>query len=94
MKGNKNVTLFLVVSLKNQQSDVEKIVGHATFVDDKTVEVKGQKYTADHIIIATGGRPLIPDIPGKGFSCLFFFCVSYLFLFFFSTSTLDQFSFM
>ena len=48
------------------QSNIEKIIGHATFTDDKCVEVNGQKYTADHILIATGGRPQIPqNIPGK-----------------------------
>ncbi|BFZ00786.1 hypothetical protein BsWGS_03825 [Bradybaena similaris] len=46
------------------KSTVERIAGHAAFVDDRTVDVNGQKYTADHIIIATGGRPIVPDIPG------------------------------
>ncbi|XP_064639387.1 glutathione reductase, mitochondrial-like [Lineus longissimus] len=46
-------------------SKVEKITGHATFTADKTVEVDGNKYTADHILIATGGRPSIPKIPGS-----------------------------
>jgi glutathione reductase (NADPH) len=45
-------------------SKIERIVGHAKFIDDKTVEANGQKYTADHILISTGGRPVIPDIPG------------------------------
>ncbi len=30
----------------------------------KTVEVNGEQYTADHILIAVGGRPTIPNIPG------------------------------
>ncbi|GFR86338.1 glutathione reductase [Elysia marginata] len=47
-----------------EKSKVEKIVGHATFTQDKCVEVAGQKYAADHIMIATGGRPFIPSIPG------------------------------
>ena len=29
------------------------------------MEVEGQKYEAKHILIATGGRPIIPDIPGE-----------------------------
>jgi glutathione reductase (NADPH) len=41
------------------------IVGNATFTADKTVEVDGDKYTADHILIATGGRPIIPNITGE-----------------------------
>ena len=44
---------------------MEKLVGHARFTADKCVEVEGQKYEAKHILIATGGRPIIPDIPGE-----------------------------
>jgi len=43
---------------------VEYIEGFAKFVDNRTVEVNGEKITADHIVIATGGRPVIPDVPG------------------------------
>ncbi|MGB2079406.1 MAG: glutathione-disulfide reductase [Vibrio sp.] len=43
---------------------VEVIRGFAKFVDAKTVEVDGEHYTADHITIAVGGRPTIPNIPG------------------------------
>ena len=43
---------------------VEVIKGFATFVDKNTVEVDGKHYTAQHITIATGGRPTIPNIPG------------------------------
>ena len=31
-----------------------------SFVDNHTVHVEGKDITADHIVIATGGRPLIP----------------------------------
>lgn len=43
---------------------VHVIKGFAKFVDAKTVEVNGELYTADHILIAVGGRPSIPNIPG------------------------------
>ncbi|MGK4331358.1 glutathione-disulfide reductase [Lonsdalea quercina] len=46
---------------KNQ---VEVIRGFARFVDAHTVEVNGEEITADHILIATGGRPTLPDVPG------------------------------
>ncbi|XP_005099721.2 glutathione reductase, mitochondrial [Aplysia californica] len=46
------------------KASVETIVGHASFTQDKCVEVNGQKYAADHILIATGGKADIPNIPG------------------------------
>ena len=46
------------------QSKVDTIHGDAKFVDEKLVEVNGEKYTADHILIAVGGHPTIPPIPG------------------------------
>eukprot|EP01138_Halocafeteria_seosinensis_P007918 gb/GECG01008089.1/.p1 GENE.gb/GECG01008089.1/~~gb/GECG01008089.1/.p1 ORF type:complete len:416 (+),score=54.72 gb/GECG01008089.1/:1-1248(+) len=41
------------------------VQGTASFVDKNTVEVDGQKYTAPHILIAVGGAPKWPDIPGN-----------------------------
>lgn len=38
--------------------------GRAGFVDAHTIEVDGQRLSADHIVIATGGRPSIPEVPG------------------------------
>lgn len=46
---------------------VELVRGFARFADAHTVEVNGAPYTADHIVIATGGRPQIPDLPGAEF---------------------------
>ena len=43
---------------------VERVYDYATFVDAHTVEVAGAYYTAPHILIATGGHALYPDIPG------------------------------
>lgn len=43
---------------------VEVIHGFAKFVDSHTVEVNGEHYSAKHILIAVGGRPTIPNIPG------------------------------
>ena len=45
-------------------NSVEFIEGFARFVNANTVEVNGEHITADHITIATGGQPLIPDVPG------------------------------
>jgi glutathione reductase (NADPH) len=46
------------------RNEVEVIRGFASFVDAHTIEVDGQRMTADHILIATGTRPARPDIPG------------------------------
>jgi glutathione reductase (NADPH) len=45
-------------------SKVEVIEGFARFVDAKTVEVNGRKVSADNILIAVGGKPVYPEIPG------------------------------
>lgn len=54
---------------KGYQGGFEKlgttlIEGHARFIDAHTVEVNGERITAEHICIATGGRPIWPQIPG------------------------------
>ncbi len=36
----------------------------ASLIDDHTVEVGGERVTAERIVIATGGRPVRPDIHG------------------------------
>ncbi|WP_210247471.1 glutathione-disulfide reductase [Pleionea sediminis] len=46
------------------KNNVTFIQGFAKFIDDHTVEVDGQQITAENILIATGGRPTYPDIPG------------------------------
>jgi glutathione reductase (NADPH) len=46
------------------KNGVTVINGFAKFVDNKTIEVNGEHYTADHISIAVGGLPSIPNIPG------------------------------
>ncbi|MCK5640062.1 MAG: glutathione-disulfide reductase [Gammaproteobacteria bacterium] len=45
-------------------SDIDLISGQAHFVDAHTVEVSGKKYQAEHIVIASGGMPMIPNVPG------------------------------
>ncbi len=44
---------------------VEIIRGRATVIDPHTVEVNGRRYTAKHILIATGSWPEIPPIEGR-----------------------------
>lgn len=38
--------------------------GHARIVAPHTVEINGERFRAKHILIATGGWPQIPQIPG------------------------------
>lgn len=49
-----------------EKSGIAEITGAGRFVDAHTIECAGERYSADHIIIATGGAPVIPDIPGAG----------------------------
>ncbi|UIP87646.1 glutathione-disulfide reductase [Pseudomonas phenolilytica] len=46
-------------------SGVTLLQAHARLVDAHTVEVDGKHYSAEHILIATGGWPQVPDIPGR-----------------------------
>ncbi len=39
--------------------------GRATLIDDHTVEVDGQRFTADKILVAVGGWPSVPEFPGS-----------------------------
>ncbi len=38
--------------------------GHVQFADPHTVEVDGKRLMGEKILIATGSRPIIPDLPG------------------------------
>ena len=46
-------------------TNAEVIDGRAVIVGPHTVSVGGQRYTAEKILIATGGWPHIPDFPGS-----------------------------
>lgn len=43
---------------------IEVVRGRGRFLDGRTVEAGGRTLIAPHILIAVGGRPLLPDIPG------------------------------
>jgi len=43
---------------------VTHIQGTGHFVDAHTLEVNGERFTAPHIVIATGGVPTVPELPG------------------------------
>lgn len=59
------------------QAKIQTIQGYARFINDAepTVEVNGRKYTAPHILIATGGQPSVlsdAEVPGKTCYTLFY----------------------
>src|SRR3984885_6438404 len=43
---------------------VAYVRGAARFLDKNTVEVNGERLTARHIVIATGGKAIVPTLPG------------------------------
>lgn len=45
-------------------SGVDVIEAYASFVGPDTVEAAGQQYRAKHTLIATGGHPWVPEVPG------------------------------
>jgi len=47
-----------------QKDSIERVEGWATFVDAKTIMVGDEEYEAEHMLVATGGRPAMPAIPG------------------------------
>ena len=63
----KNVELNRLEGVYNRilrDSGVAVLEGRGTVVDGHTVEVAGKRYSAENILIATGGRPSLPKIPG------------------------------
>jgi dihydrolipoamide dehydrogenase len=45
-------------------SGIDLIRGNGRIVEPGVIEVDGQRYTARHIVIATGSEPVMPPIPG------------------------------
>jgi len=43
---------------------VQLLRGHARVLGPNAVEVAGARYDAQRIVVATGGRPVVPDVPG------------------------------
>ena len=69
---NKNNEILRLNGIYNgilTRAGVEILKGKGTFVDKNTVAVVGEggekRYTAKTILIAVGGWPFVPDIPGK-----------------------------
>jgi glutathione-disulfide reductase len=43
---------------------IDRVQGHARFLDNSTLAVGADNFTAEHIVIATGGEPIVPPLPG------------------------------
>ncbi len=46
------------------EAGVTRLEGRARLVDGHTVEVAGKRFTAAHVLVATGSRPSLPELPG------------------------------
>lgn len=46
------------------KSGVAIVRGYARFAGRNSVKVQADTYSADHIVIAAGGHPMVPDLPG------------------------------
>ncbi|WP_459202875.1 glutathione-disulfide reductase, partial [Pseudomonas fragariae (ex Marin et al. 2024)] len=46
-------------------SGVTLLEGHARLTSPQQVEINGQTYSAERILVATGGWPQVPDVPGR-----------------------------
>lgn len=65
--GNKNRELDRLEGIYKRilrDNNVELIEGRGTVVDAHTVDVGGRKLTAERILVAVGGWPSLPKIPG------------------------------
>jgi glutathione reductase (NADPH) len=47
-----------------ESKGVKYVRGAARFLDKSTVDVNGERLTARHIVIATGGKAIVPGLPG------------------------------
>lgn len=66
--SNKNAEIRRLTGVyKNvlNNAGVTLIEGRGKIVDPHTVEVDGKLYSAKHILVSVGGRPFIPNLPGK-----------------------------
>lgn len=50
-----------------KKSGIDYIQGFAKLIDKRNISVNGKKISANHIVIATGGKPFVPNIKGSEF---------------------------
>ena len=80
--GKANFDWPLLIANKNREIDrlngiyrellinsgVTLLEGHARLADANHVDINGQRFSAERILIATGGWPQIPEIPGHEYA--------------------------
>jgi dihydrolipoamide dehydrogenase len=59
-------TIRRVLDEETRGAGVEICSGKEAFVDGRRLSLDGERVSTDHILIATGSRPAIPNIPGAG----------------------------
>jgi glutathione reductase (NADPH) len=67
LKGKRDAFVLRLNKIYERNLDAKGVTylkGSARFVDKNTLEVDGKRYSAAHIVIATGGSPWVPDLPG------------------------------
>ncbi|MED3661286.1 dihydrolipoyl dehydrogenase [Ureibacillus terrenus] len=57
-------TLQSGIHMTFKRNGIHYITGEAKHVEGKIFEVNGERYYGKHVLLATGGAPFIPDIPG------------------------------
>jgi len=65
--ANKNAELNRLEGIYGRilrENNVDHLDGHGVVSGPNSVEVNGKTYTAERILIATGGWPHLPDVPG------------------------------
>ncbi len=68
LRDNKQIEISRLNDIYNNilsSAGVEILSGHASLQDANTVVVDGKAYLAERILLATGGWPFVPDIPGR-----------------------------
>jgi glutathione reductase (NADPH) len=71
LRGNKDREIARLNGIYEsllEGAGADLLKGRARIVDGHTVDVDGTQYSAGRILIATGGRPIVPDIPGNEYA--------------------------
>ncbi len=54
-----------------KEKDLDVLIGRAHFIDQETLTVNGDEYTAKRFVLATGSKPRELDVPGAGSANLY-----------------------